>query len=154
MTKFLDTSFVVRYIAGIPEDQADVAAHLIDHSDSLIVSGVALVETAFVLRSVYSVPREEIVDGLVSFVRKDNIETYGMDKGLVLQGLLMCRPSGRVSFGDALIWAEARSSGGYTVYSFDQRFPASGIGVWTELYRALDQHYLVLDGGAGEGAFG
>ena len=50
---------MVRYIAGTPEDQADVAAHLIDHSDSLIVSGVALVETAFVLRSVYSVPREE-----------------------------------------------------------------------------------------------
>ncbi|MCH8893497.1 MAG: PIN domain-containing protein [Chloroflexi bacterium] len=125
----MDTSVVVRYIAGIPEDQADVAAYLIDHSDSLIVSGVVLVETAFVLRSVYSVPREEIVDGLVSFVRKDNIETYGMDKGLVLQGLLMCRPSGRVSFGDALIWAEARSGGGDTVYSFDQRFPSDGIEV-------------------------
>ena len=129
MTKFLDTSVVVRYIAGIPEDQADIAAYLIDHSDSLIVSGVVLVETAFVLRSVYSVPREEIVDGLVSFVRKDNIETYGMDKGLVLQGLLMCRPSGRVSFGDALIWAEARSGGGDTVYAFDQRFPSDGIEV-------------------------
>ena len=133
MTKFLDTSVVVRYITGIPEDQADVAAYLIDHSDSLFVSGVALVETAFVLRSVYSVPREEIVDGLVSFIRKDNIQTYGMDKGLVLQALLMCRPSGRVSFGDAFIWAEARSGGGDTVYSFDQRFPAVGIEVRTEL---------------------
>ncbi len=120
---------MVRYIAGIPEDQADVAAYLIEHSDSLIVSGVALAETAFVLGSVYSVPREEIVDGLVSFVRKDNIETYGMDKVFVLQGLLMCRPSGRVSFGDALIWAEARSAGGDTVYSFDQRFPSDGIEV-------------------------
>ena len=129
MTKFLDTTVVVRYIAGIPEDQADVAAYLIDHSDNLFVSGVALVETAFVLRSVYSVPREEIVDGLVSFIRKDNIQTYGMDKGLVLQGLLMCRPSGRVSFGDALIWAEARSGGGDTVYSFDARFPSEGIEV-------------------------
>ncbi len=133
MTKFLDTSVVVRYISGIPEDQAEVAAHLVNNSDSLIVSGVALVESALVLRSVYSVPREEIVDGLISFVRKDNIETYGMDKGFVLQGLLKCRPSGRVSLGDALIWAEARSGGGDTVYSFDQRFPADGIEVRTEL---------------------
>jgi len=124
---------VVRYISGIPEDQAEVAAHLVNNSDSLIVSGVALVESALVLRSVYSVPREEIVDGLISFVRKDNIETYGMDKGFVLQGLLKCRPSGRVSLGDALIWAEARSGGGDTVYSFDQRFPADGIEVRTEL---------------------
>jgi predicted nucleic-acid-binding protein len=129
----LDTSVVVRYISGIPEDQAEVAAHLVNNSDSLIVSGVALVESALVLRSVYSVPREEIVDGLISFVRKDNIETYGMDKGFVLQGLLKCRPSGRVSLGDALIWAEARSGGGDTVYSFDQRFPADGIEVRTEL---------------------
>jgi len=133
LTKFLDTSVVVRYISGIPEDQAEVAAHLVNNSDSLIVSGVALVESALVLRSVYSVPREEIVDGLISFVRKDNIETYGMDKGFVLQGLLKCRPSGRVSLGDALIWAEARSGGGDTVYSFDQRFPADGIEVRTEL---------------------
>ena len=133
MTKFLDTSVVVRYIAGIPADQAVVAGMLIDQSDRLIISGVALVETAFVLASVYRVRREDIVDSLVEFVSKQNIETYGLEKRYVLQGLLMCRPSGRVSFGDALIWAEARGGGGDTVYSFDSRFPTEGIEVRTAL---------------------
>ncbi len=131
MTRFLDTSVVVRYLTGIPADQAAIAGLVIDQPDRLMISGVALAETAFVLRSVYRVAREDIVDRMMEFVRKENIETYALDKSYVLQGLFMCRPSGRVSFADALIWAEARSGTGDFIYSFDQRFPSDGITVRT-----------------------
>ena len=129
MTRFLDTSVVLRYLTGIPPNQAVIAETMIDQSDALLITGVALAETAHVLTSVYQIPRENIVDRLMQFVQKENIDTYGLDKGYVLQGLFMCRPSGRVSFSDALIWAAARSGGGDTIYSFDARFPSDGIVV-------------------------
>lgn len=120
---------VVRYLTGIPAQQAVVAGIMIDGSDLLMISGVAIAETAFVLTSVYRVPRQDTVDRLMEFVQKENIETYGLDKGYVLQGLLMCRPSGRVSISDAMIWAAARSGDGDLIYSFDERFPTNGIEV-------------------------
>ena len=61
------------------------------------------------------------------FLSKANIDTFRLDKGAVLEALLLARPSSRVSFGDALVWAAARSQPGLTVYSFDRRFPDAGI---------------------------
>jgi predicted nucleic acid-binding protein len=52
-----------------------------------------------------------------------------LDKGAVIQGLLLCRSSKRVSFADAMVWAAARSAGAEAVYSFDERFPAGGIAI-------------------------
>ena len=129
MSGFLDTSLIVRYLIGHPPETAADAAEIIDQTNDLHVSDVALIETAYVLRSRYQVPREAIVDQLVALVRKENISTFALDKALVLQGLLMCRPSARVSFADAMVWAAARSSGAKLVYSFDQRFPKDGIEV-------------------------
>ena len=52
-----------------------------------------------------------------------------LDKGLALQAMLLCKPSGRVSFADAMVWAAARSSGSKVVYSLDERFPDDGLEV-------------------------
>ncbi len=124
---FLDTSVVVRYLIGVPDDLARRAREIIDQLDDLQIGGVALAESAFVLTTVYRAPRPNVVDSLTELLRKANVSTFGMDKDLALQALLMCRRSGRVSFADALIWAEARSAGSETVYSFDQRFPSDGL---------------------------
>ena len=132
-TGLLDTSVVVRYLSGISPELATEAALMIDGSNRLMISGVALAETAFVLTSVYGGSRQDVVDRLLEFLRKENIDTFGLNKEFAVQGLLMCRPSGRVSFADALIWAAARSGGGDFVYSFDQRFPRDGIEVRSEL---------------------
>ena len=129
MSGFLDTSLILRYLTGHPPETAADAAEIIDQTNDLQVSDVALIETAYVLRSHYHVPREPIVGLLVALVRKENISIFALDKALVLQGLLMCRPSARVSFPDAMIWAAARSSGVKLVYSLDQRFPKDGIEV-------------------------
>ena len=50
-------------------------------------------------------------------------------KDLVLEALLLCRPSGRVSLADALVWAAARSQANASVYSPDGRFPDEGVRV-------------------------
>ena len=129
MSALLDTSMLVRYLTGDPPDLADASAQVIDGDDPLLITDVVLVEAAYVLRSEYDVPRDAIVDHLIALLRKANIDTFRLDKHLVIEALLLCRPSGRVAFGDALIWAAARSEPDSIVYSLDRRFPGEGITV-------------------------
>jgi predicted nucleic acid-binding protein len=129
MSGFLDTNMVVRYLIGDPPVLAVQAARIIDAVEDLQITDGVLAETAYVLQSFYRVPREEVVDDLVSLIQKGNVTPYALDKSLTIQGLLMCRPSGRVSFADALLWAAVRSSGSNVAYSQDRRFPADGIVV-------------------------
>ena len=126
---FLDTSIVVRYLTGDPPDLAEQAARIVDRGRDLKVTDVVLAETAYVLTSVYRVPREVVVDHLITLLQKKNISPFALDKGLALQALLLCRPSGRTSFADAMVWAAARSAGSEVVYSLDERFPADGLEV-------------------------
>lgn len=129
MSGFLDTSMVVRYLRGDPPNLAEQAAQIIDGEEDLQVTDVVLAETAYVLTSVYQVSRSVVVDHLIAFLQKENVSPFALDKGLVLQALLLCRPSGRVSFADAMVWAAARSSGNRVVYSLDERFPDNGLEV-------------------------
>jgi predicted nucleic acid-binding protein len=127
VSALLDTSVVVRYLTGEPPEAAAQAAAIIDSPEQLTLPEVALAEVGFVLGSVYGVGREAIVDALVALLRRENITPYCVTKDDALEALLMCRPSARVSFADALIWAAARSTEDKAVYSFDARFPRDGI---------------------------
>ena len=126
---FLDTSVIVRYLVGEPAEQAAQASHIILETEGLQISDVALTETVYVLRTRYQVPRETIIDSLIALIQRDNISVYAMDDDLALQGLTMCRPSGRVSISDAMIWAAARSNGARAIYTFDQRFPSEDLEI-------------------------
>ena len=126
---FLDTSVIVRYLVGEPTEQAAQASHIILETEGLQISDVALTETVYVLRTRYQVPRETIIDSLIALIQRDNISVYAMDDDLALQGLTMCRPSGRVSISDAMIWAAARSNGARAIYTFDQRFPSEDLEI-------------------------
>ena len=75
---------------------------------NLWVTPVFVAETAHVLMSVYQVPRAEVVDHLIAFMLKKNINSHAIDEGLIIQGLLLVWPSDRVAVPGALIWAEAR----------------------------------------------
>lgn len=137
MTAFLDTSVLIRYLTGDPPEMLAVARRIVDETDAVAITDVVLAETAFVLLSVYQVPRQAIVDTLVDLLHKANIALHCLDKATVIQALLLCRPSARVSFADAMLWATARSAAGAgqgfaTIYSFDQRFPTDGVDVRTE----------------------
>jgi predicted nucleic-acid-binding protein len=127
--RFLDTNVVVRYLTNDPPDMASRAALTIEREAPLYLTDVVIVEAAYVMATLYRYAREDIVDGLIAFVQRSNIAMLGLDKATVLDALLLCRPSGRVSFGDAMIWAAARSTGAALVYSFDARFPTDGVQV-------------------------
>jgi predicted nucleic acid-binding protein len=120
---------VVRYLTGDPHGLAELAAKVIDREDGLQVTDVVLVETAYVLTSVYKIPRPTVVDHLIAFLQKENIQPFGLEKADVIHALLLCRPSRRVAFADALVWAAARSTEEKVVYSLDERFPKDGVEV-------------------------
>ena len=126
---FLDTSVIVRYLVGEPAEQAAQASHIILETEGLQISDVVLTETVYVLRTRYQVPRETIIDSSIALIQRDNVSVYAMDDDLALQGLTMCRPSGRVSISDAMIWAADRSNGARAIYTFDQRFPSEDLEI-------------------------
>lgn len=132
MSGLLDTSMVVRYLTADPPELAEKAAQVIDGEEALQVTDVVIAETAYVLMSVYGIPRSVVVDHLIAFLQKENISPFALDKGLVLQALLLCKPSGLVSFADAMVWAAARSSESKAVYSLDERFPEDDLKVRRE----------------------
>ena len=129
MSGILDSSVIVRYLIGEPTEAADQAELILSGDDELTIPAVVLAEVGWVLSSQYRVPRTEVVDLLLELLRRQNVKPLDMDKSTAIQALLYCRPSGRVSFADAMTWALARSSGIGVVYSFDRRFLSDGIQV-------------------------
>ena len=129
MTGFLDTNLIVRYLVGAPPALAERARAIIEADIRLLLTSAVIAEAAYVLMSVYGVPRAVVVDHLVTFIQRENIVPFEMDKGVLVQGLMLCRPSRRVSFVDALLWTVARSSQLTRVYSLDECFPSTGIEV-------------------------
>lgn len=125
----VDTNVLVRYFLQDDPEKGPAAARLVDGESDLGISLVGLAETAFVLSRIYDVPREEVVDGLVGLLRKRNVAVLGADKNLVASALLLCRPSGRVNYADALINADARAHAVERLYTFDERFPAEGLEI-------------------------
>lgn len=127
MSAVLDTNVVVRYLTNDDPALAERAARIIDSGQLLILPAVALAETAFVLRSaLYNIDRSAIIDALIDLVRRPSIKVDDLARDHVVGALLLCRPSGRISFADALIWATARSRGGL-LYSFDAKLPAAPV---------------------------
>lgn len=124
---FVDTSFVVRYLTGDPEAMSQAAAEIIDSDAALVLSLLVLVETCYVLESVYRAPRDEVVNAVVGLVQRRNVVVLGLPKPSVLTALTLCQGSGRVSYVDAVTWAQALQAGATHVYTFDRRFPAEGL---------------------------
>ena len=129
MAAFLDSSVIVRYLTDDPPAMAERAAQIIETEEELILSELVLVETAYVLESVYRIERREVVEALQALVLRRNLHPHQLSKAAALQALELCRGSRRHSFGDAFQWALARNSASRRIYSFDLRFPSEGIVV-------------------------
>jgi len=127
MSALLDTSVVVRYLTGDPPELAERAAQVLDR-EAVALTPLVLAEAAYVLTKVYGVPRAAAVDALIELLQKENVALVDLSKEAAIMALLLARPSGRVSFTDALIWAEAREKR-LPVYTFDRRFPKDEVEV-------------------------
>ena len=127
MAALLDTNVLLRYLTLSPPHHGAEATALIEGEGAFAVPSVALMETAFALGHFYGVDRGHTVDLLVDLLGKPNVDVLDLPTTLAVEALLLCKPSRRVSFADALIWAAARHSKSAPVYTFDQSFPADEI---------------------------
>ncbi len=90
---------------------------------------IALVETAFALEKIYEVPRTDIVDALIRLPQKKNMRLCDLPKEDATLALLLARPSNRISYAYALLWALARNHGAERLYTFNAKFPNEGLDV-------------------------
>jgi predicted nucleic-acid-binding protein len=127
MTQFLDANVLLRYLTRDPLAQALQAAELIHSDVELTLAVHILAEVAYVLTTVYRRERHAVVDVLIELLQRENISLLGVSTETGIEALEFCRPSGRVNFADALLWALARSTSPSRVWSFDRRFPHQGI---------------------------
>ena len=125
----LDTNSIARYLVKDDPAQARRAAALIEGEEQLRISIVVLAEIAFVLSKLYRIPRGDVVDALTRLLERQNVESHEIDTDLAIQALALCRPSGRVNYPDALLWAVAREANLARVWTFDERFPSDRIDV-------------------------
>lgn len=122
----VDTSVVVRYLVGTPEDQAERATALIQGEREIGISLVALAETAHVLRSFYRVPRPLIVDELINLMTRENVTSIEIAKTDTVEALVRARAYPSSPIADALIAASARALGAVPLHTFDKRFARLG----------------------------
>lgn len=125
----MDTSFLVRYLTNDPPELAARAAKVLDSDEPLVLSEIALLESAYVLSTVYGIARPAVVDALAALVEKSNLRLTSMSKVRALEALRLCRDSKRHSFADAFLWAQALEMQADCIYSFDRRFPDAGMRV-------------------------
>ncbi len=125
----LDTSVVVRYLAGRPVDQALRARAFVDGSERLGVPTLVLLETGHVLRSHYGVARTDVLEALLEFVTHENIEILGLPKDVTIQTLARAREYSSAPFADALIAATSHAAGAISIVAFDRTMRRHGLPV-------------------------
>ena len=128
-SEFLDTNVVTRYLLQDHPHHPPRARALIESERRLSISLITLAEVGYVLTRLAGVPRGDAVDALIELLERENIEVHEVPTDLAVQALRLCRPSGRVNFGDAMLWAMARNASPARVWTFDERFPGAGIEV-------------------------
>ncbi len=123
----LDASVLLRYLTGDDPEKQARARRILESERTLGITAVAVLEAAYALQHYYGYPREAIVDALVGLITRRNLVGIGIDRDQLAAKLLLCRPSGTVSFGDALLVATAANAGLDTLYTFDEKLNRAGI---------------------------
>ncbi len=109
----IDTNVVVRFLVNDDREQARRARALIDGEDVFIATTV-LLETEWVLRSAYQLPRQELLDALRAFL--DLPRVFGQDREGAVEALHWAEQG--MDFADALHLASAAECD--TFASFDR----------------------------------
>ena len=129
MARFVDSNVLLRYFTEDIPSLARAAEEIIESDDELVVSAIVLSEVSYVLLKEYGRSRDEILQVLIEFLQRENVGVLDARKELVVASLSRARETTKLSFGDALILAQMRSSGIRQIYSFDKDFRDPAIDV-------------------------
>jgi predicted nucleic acid-binding protein len=116
----VDTSVLVRYLVGTPPAQARKAAALVDGTDEIGVSPVALAECAHVLRTQYDVESGDILDSLIALLQRENVRVLGLRTDVLVGVLVRARQLPGRPIPDALIVATSLAADALPLATFDR----------------------------------
>ena len=125
----LDTSVIVRYLVGVPEDQAARALSLVERAEGVALSVVALVECAHVLRTQYAAETAEIIDAILDLIRRENVHVIEIDTTDVADALIRARSMPGRPIPDALIAVQAQRARALPLATFDRDMRRYGVAV-------------------------
>lgn len=127
MKAALDTNVLVRFLVRDHEEQAQKAYRVFAQAESekepLFVPQVVVLETIWVLQSVYGVPRKEVLDSIDALLRMTVLE---FEAHTVIQSFVAGARETKIEPSDVLIAAAAKNSGCERVLTLDRRAAKTG----------------------------
>ena len=126
----IDTNVIIRFLVNDDREQAQRARALIDVEDVFVPASV-LLETEWVLRSAYKLPRRDLVAALRAFLGLPHV--FIQDRQAALTGMHWAEQG--MEFADALHLASASSCDAFA--SFDRALAKAARKVGAPEVRAL-----------------
>jgi predicted nucleic-acid-binding protein len=127
MRTALDTNVLVRFLVRDDEEQAQKAYRLFSQTESaketLFVPQVVVLETIWVLESVYGIPRQEILGSIDALLRMPVLEFEAQP---AIQSFVTSARETKIEPSDVLIAAAAKHAGCERVLTFDKRASKQG----------------------------
>jgi predicted nucleic acid-binding protein len=119
---FLDTSVLIRYLAGGDPPRAFAAASLIDSDRTLVISSVALIETVHVMRTAAGITNPDVARTLIAFLSRANVELVDADRAHVVAALEWSLASSARRIPDAILSSTAAQARCDWIATFDEAF--------------------------------
>lgn len=120
--KAVDTNVLVRFLVQDDDQQMQIATRLLADAESnkqpLFVSNVVVLELMWVLKSVYEVPRDEILDSLGDLLSMVALE---FQDSLIVRDFISSAQNNTYDLADLLISHVARGKGCDTTLTFDKK---------------------------------
>lgn len=127
--KALDTNVLVRFLVKDDERQAETVYRIFKQAEAakkvLFVPLLVVLETVWVLESVYEISRQEILDSINELLLMPILEFEAQP---AIQGFVSAARETNLDLSDILIAHSAKSSGCECVLTFDKR--ASNFGLF------------------------
>lgn len=114
----VDTNVLIRALTGDDPRQGPAAAAFIQDHAPVWVSHVVLLETLWVLESVYDCGKPQLAEALKRII--DNRELFLEEPDVARAALALYQAKGKVTFEDCLILESARKAGHLPLATFDK----------------------------------
>lgn len=126
--KAIDTNVLVRFLVRDDKKQAEIVRDLFKqaekNNETIFIPLLVVLETIWVLESVYEISREEIVD---TFQELLLMPILSFESPSVLQNTLSTAQKNKIDLSDLLIAHSANSSGCESVLTFDKKASRSAL---------------------------
>ncbi len=128
----VDTNVLVRFITKDDPLQSPKSLEILESSDVIFISNIALCETVWVLKRFYKYDPQQITSALSALISIANVD---VDTPAVKSGLRFLAAGG--DFADGVILYEAKRAKADTLATFDSAFADQGGDFVLDLNRPL-----------------